>query len=161
MEPITSQTKGYVYLLHFSDRLGNPQNPHAMAQHYIGFALDPHERLAQHRAGQGAKITAAAVQRGITFEMFCWPAPLGFEKTLKGFKRAPCFCPICARAAGRRPRPVIVPEVQLELLLDEPDFPEPPRVSIDWYEANMLRQWRAAQLRTPPEERLAEIDALL
>jgi hypothetical protein len=27
---------GTVYLLHFLEPIGNPTNPHAMAQHYIG-----------------------------------------------------------------------------------------------------------------------------
>jgi hypothetical protein len=28
--------QGTVYLLHFLEPIGNPANPHAMAQHYIG-----------------------------------------------------------------------------------------------------------------------------
>lgn len=57
---------GYVYILRFSHPLGNENH---QAQHYIGWTLDIEERLEEHRAGRGAKITAAAVERGFRLEL--------------------------------------------------------------------------------------------
>ena len=89
-----------VYLLHFSGRLGNPANPYAMAQHYIGTARDLSERLAEHRAGMGAKITAAAIQRGIDFDVVrTWPGGRDVERRLKNRKEGPRLCPTC-RGSG-------------------------------------------------------------
>ena len=88
-----------VYLLHFSDRLGNPANPHAMAQHYIGTAKDLSERLAEYRAGMGARITSAAVERGISFDVVrTWPGRRDVERKLKARKAGPRLCPACGGA---------------------------------------------------------------
>ena len=85
-----------VYLLHFDGRLGNPANRYAQAQHYIGTAVDVSARLADHRAGAGAKITAAAVQRGIGFDVVrTWPGGRGVERKLKNRKEGPRLCPRC------------------------------------------------------------------
>ena len=93
-----------VYLLHFAARLGNPANPHAMAQHYLGTAKDLSERLAEHRAGLGAKITAAAMQRGIAFDVVrTWPGGRDLERRLKRRKEGPRLCPLC-KGTGRAGR---------------------------------------------------------
>ena len=85
-----------VYLLHFDGKLGNPANPYAMAQHYIGTAYDVGARLADHRAGAGAKITAAATQRGIGFDVVrTWPGGRDVERRLKRRKDGPKLCPVC------------------------------------------------------------------
>ena len=89
------------YLLHFSTKLGNPANPYAMAQHYLGTATDLAERLAEHRAGGGAKITAAAAVRGIGFDVVrTWPGGRDLERRLKRRKEGPRLCPVC-KGTGR------------------------------------------------------------
>ena len=76
----TRQTQGSCYIAHFSRPLGNHAKWRAMANHYVGFAVDLAERIAAHEAGRGARITAAAVEHGITFTWFAWDATLGMEK---------------------------------------------------------------------------------
>ncbi len=148
---ITASTWGYLYILHFSAPLGNPANPRALATHYCGWAADPDERLAQHLAGRGAKITAAAVARGITFEMFSWPAPLGVEKALKRRKETPRFCPTCCSIHGWKHKQPIVQvaaqvATQLALPLDDPfdPFPAPAALPMDSYEFLVERGMRTA-----------------
>ena len=88
---ITAQSIGWCYLLHMSRPLGNLANARAQAQHYSGYADDPEgdgvaleRRIAEHLAGQGSKLTRAAVTAGIEIELVaCWRAPLAFEKYLK------------------------------------------------------------------------------
>lgn len=150
MWPWTAATPGYVYLFHFHERLGNPDNPRAQASHYVGFAVDLAERLAVQVAGRGAKIVRAAVERQIAFDIFSWPAPLAVEKLIKEHKRTGDFCPTCARAAGRRPRPIPVVAEQLALPLDDEEWPTPLRLPIDWYEISYYRCVRAARASRPP-----------
>lgn len=52
-----------VYVLHF-DR---PVADHAA--HYIGWAKDVDQRIEAHRQGNGARLVAAAKERGIGFEV--------------------------------------------------------------------------------------------
>lgn len=145
MWPWNATTPGYVYLFHFHEPLGNPDNPRAQASHYVGFAVDLAERLAVQTAGRGAAIVRAAVERKIAFDIFSWPAPLAVEKLIKRRKETHVFCPTCARAAGRRPCPIPVAAEQLVLPFDEDDWPAPLRLPIDWYEVQMLQRWRAAR----------------
>ena len=70
MSPGRSEARhpvGTAYLLHFDRALGNSHNPRGMArqQHYIGWADDVDARLADHRAGRGARLLAACVHEGI------------------------------------------------------------------------------------------------
>lgn len=149
---ITRHTWGTVYLAHLASPLGNPANPRAMAQHYSGFTPGPLPiREAEHRAGRGSKLLAAANERGISWEIVrTWEAPLGFEKILKQrFKNARPLCPCCAGSRAYH-RASIVPLVQLELPLvwemDPWDLPDyvPPRVATDYYEVLHYRRWGAA-----------------
>lgn len=139
---ITATSWGYLYILHFSAPLGNPTNPRALAQHYVGWTEDPAKRLADHLAGRGAKITAAAVEKGITFEMFSWPAPLGIEKTLKKQKGTPRFCPICCRTHGWRCRQPVCEFTQLALPFDDAaeELPAIELGKADWYEVSYYRR---------------------
>lgn len=150
MTLITGTTWGTVYLLHLAAPLGNLANTRAMAQHYIGWCLDLDERIEQHRRGIGSKMLAAAVQRGITFEVVAtWHAPVMFEKALKRRKESPKLCPVCCKAHGWRVKHATPAARQLALDLwtpasDElPDLP-PTRQTMDWYELSTLKQWRAA-----------------
>jgi hypothetical protein len=58
---------GTVYLLHFLEPIGNPTNPRAMAQHYIGWGLEAAERISVQTAGVGAAIVRHVQARGIGF----------------------------------------------------------------------------------------------
>jgi predicted GIY-YIG superfamily endonuclease len=94
-----------VYILEFSAALGSARH---RAKTYIGYC-EPgrlHARLAEHRAGQGAKITAAAVERGYTLNLVAViEGDRKLERRLKNFKNArrairwiqerPHLCPTC------------------------------------------------------------------
>jgi predicted GIY-YIG superfamily endonuclease len=90
-----------VYLLHFLERIGNPDNPRAMAQHYIGHSFDAPERIAQHTSGNGraAKIVRYVQAQGIGFEVArTWPGDWTLERQLKRRHNAPKLCPVCREA---------------------------------------------------------------
>jgi len=92
---------GTVYLLHFLEPIGNPSNPRAMAQHYIGWGAVAAERIAVQTAGAGAAIVRAVQARGIGFVVAAtWPGDRALERRLKRRKCAPRFCPVCQAASG-------------------------------------------------------------
>lgn len=92
-----------VYLIHMERRV-NDARP---AQHYVGVAASEAQlpvRLAQHASGRGAKILAAAVERGIGFELVrAWRGNRRTERKIKNRKGAPQLCPFCSKA---HPQPV-------------------------------------------------------
>ena len=90
-----SSNAGTVYLLHFDSPLGGPTH---YARHYIGWAKRLDARLAHHRAGTGAAITARFTQRGIDFQVArTWPnADRTQERRLKRQKHAARYCPLCS-----------------------------------------------------------------
>jgi hypothetical protein len=137
---------GHVYLLHFATPLGDPARSHAWASHYIGWALDAEQRLAEHLAGRGAAITRAAVQRGIRLEIVrTWPGTRDLERLLKSFKHGPRFCPICCKHHGWRCRDLPA-ALQLALPLDDDaDLPEVLLSEMDSYECFMLQRFRTAR----------------
>ena len=160
----TLGTQGHLYLFHFNAPLGNLSNRRAQAQHYVGFTDDLDTRIAKQLAGKGAKIVAAALERGLVFELYSWPATLEVEKLVKARKQTSVFCPACAAAAGRLPRPLPVPATveQLALPLDTDELPEAPLGRLDWLEMQIERNWRAARVvGAPSEAQLAAIDDLL
>ena len=78
------------YVVCLERPLGGPSH---FAQHYIGRSKDPAKRLETHRAGLGARILAAAVERGIGFDVVrTWDGDV--EKRLKAHHRAWSFCPV-------------------------------------------------------------------
>jgi hypothetical protein len=88
--------QGTVYLLHFLEPIGNPSNPRAMAQHYIGWAAVAAKRISVQTAGNGAAIMRAVQARGIGFVVAAtWPGTRGLERQLKNRKHASRFCPVC------------------------------------------------------------------
>jgi predicted GIY-YIG superfamily endonuclease len=106
-----------VYLLHFARKIGNQDNPHGSAQHYLGTARDLAARLERHRLGNGAAIMAAVARAGISWVCVRqWEGGRELERQLKAQKHAARLCPICkgeitiaSRHPGRRPmveRPV-------------------------------------------------------
>jgi len=58
-----------VYLLHFDEPIGDLDNPHGQAQHYLGYADDLEVRLERHRAGNGARLLEVCKERGITWRL--------------------------------------------------------------------------------------------
>jgi predicted GIY-YIG superfamily endonuclease len=89
-----------VYLIHLSQ----PVNAQRPARHYLGFTADLAARLADHRAGRGAHLLAAANTRGITYEISrTWAGGRALERRLKSRKDAPNICPTCSpERADRR-----------------------------------------------------------
>ena len=73
-----------LYLIEFSKPLGNERKK---AQRYLGYCDDHRldERLAEHRQGKGAKITAAAVAIGAELRVV-WTGP-GDRKDERRIKR--------------------------------------------------------------------------
>lgn len=145
---------GIVYLLHF-------ERPISMAhtcQHYLGWCLDLTARLAVHRAGNGARLTQIAVERGIGFEVVrTWEGTRELERYLKDGKRGPRLCPLCRQMQGLRAQPARPGVEQLELPLDT--LPEVPALPIGRGEIYITQQWRAA--RAVGTIDLAAIDDLL
>ena len=89
---------GTVYLLHFLEPIGNPANPRAMAQHYIGWGLEAADRIAEQTAGAGAAIVRYVQAQGIGFVVAAtWPGIRSLEQQLKNRKHASRFCPVCRR----------------------------------------------------------------
>lgn len=75
-----------IYLLHFTEPLGDPTRPRMSAAHYLGWAADGalEDRLAEHLSGRGAKITRAAHARGIALIVArTWDGDRNEERRLK------------------------------------------------------------------------------
>ena len=87
---------GTVYLIHFNQPIGNPDNPRGQAQHYLGYTDDLESRLAAHRAGNGARLMEVLRERGIEWELVrTWEGGRDLERKLKNQHNSPRFCPIC------------------------------------------------------------------
>jgi predicted GIY-YIG superfamily endonuclease len=82
-----------VYLIHFEQ----PISEHHTTQHYLGYAKNLKSRIAEHKAGMGARLCKVALERGIGFEVVrTWEGGRELERKLKKRKNAPCLCPICS-----------------------------------------------------------------
>lgn len=85
-----------VYLIHFNQRIGNPDNRRAQASHYIGYAFDLHDRLARHAQGAGSHLMRAVKERGIDYQVVrTWHGGRRLERKLKDQKNAHRMCPVC------------------------------------------------------------------
>jgi predicted GIY-YIG superfamily endonuclease len=85
------------YLIHFSA----PISPAHTCQHYLGSAHDIARRLAEHRAGKGARLTAVAVERGIRMDVVArWPGGRALERKLKARHNSRRLCPVCNPGSG-------------------------------------------------------------
>lgn len=161
MWPWNASTMGTVYLFHFSAPLGNRANPRAQASHYLGFAEDLDVRLAKQLAGRGAKIVAAALKKGLIFEIYHWPACLATEKLIKRTKNTARYCPACCAAAGRLVRPLPIPPAVEQLTLDLEELPEIEIGRLGWAEIQATAAARRSFIKDVTEADLIAIDALL
>lgn len=83
-----------IYLLHLD-------TPLAHARHYVGVADDLDARLGRHAAGNGARMLAVCVERGITWRLArTWQGDRRLERQLKNRRNAPKLCAICSGAAA-------------------------------------------------------------
>lgn len=91
-----SPSQGTVYLLCFSA-------PYRHARHYVGFATDLEARLAEHRAGRGARLIQVITAAGIEFTLArTWEGDRTLERRLKNGHNAPArLCPICRERSAR------------------------------------------------------------
>ncbi len=88
---------GTVYLLHFN-------RPYCHASHYVGFSQNLPARLEHHRNGTGARLTAAASEAGIEYEVARqWDGKdRAFERRLHNQKHSARLCPKCNPNAANR-----------------------------------------------------------
>lgn len=86
---------GTIYLLHLDP--GVPRGRGVMSRHYIGWALNVQDRLAEHERGAGSPLVAAAVANGSTVTLArTWEnTDRNYERRLKNQKMAPRLCPVC------------------------------------------------------------------
>ena len=84
----------YVYLIHFDQPISDSHT----CQHYIGYAKrSMKKRLAEHKAGKGARLTQVANERGISYRIVrWWKGGRALERELKNKKCSPKLCPICS-----------------------------------------------------------------
>ncbi|WP_433734908.1 hypothetical protein ACQP0C_41690 (plasmid) [Nocardia sp. CA-129566] len=81
--------EGTVYLLHF-------KRPYRHARHYTGWTTDLDARLAEHRAGRGARLLAVIGQAGIEWTLArTWDGTRRRERQLKSAGGAARRCPLC------------------------------------------------------------------
>lgn len=81
--------KPTVYLLHF-------ERPIHHAQHYLGWTRFLSARLADHRAGRGARLPQVFRERGIPAEVVrTWRGEKSLERQLKRRCNGRRLCPIC------------------------------------------------------------------
>jgi hypothetical protein len=89
-----------VYLICLERKLGS-SHPRGAAGHYLGTTIDLDRRLATHREGRGARMLAAANERGIAYDVVrTWPGGRDVERRIKRQRNAPRLCPAC-RGGGR------------------------------------------------------------
>jgi GIY-YIG catalytic domain-containing protein len=82
-----------VYLLHFHTPIAPGRHT---CQHYIGSAKRLRERIKEHRAGRGARLTQVAIERGISFTVVrTWEGGRQLERQLKNRKNGFRLCPVC------------------------------------------------------------------
>jgi putative endonuclease len=150
---ITADTLGWLYILCFSRPIGNPDNARAQASHYLGWASDVQARVAQHAAGRGQALTAAAVALGIDWEVYYRPGTPALERWLKAHhKNTPLLCPHCASTRGKRAQHGFQPLTQLALDLAfdlDDELPEVTPGRMDWLEMKINQEWRAVRLPAP------------
>lgn len=81
-----------VYILHFD-------SPYHHARHYVGYTKDIDKRMAQHKAGSGARLMEVITEVGIGFQIAkIWKSKTRkFERYIKNSHNTARFCPICRK----------------------------------------------------------------
>jgi predicted GIY-YIG superfamily endonuclease len=112
--------QGAVYTLHFDPPYKpEPDAPrYKWASHYTGWAKDPDAhldaRLAQHEAGQGARLTQVQREAGGSWRLASVePGDRSRERQLKQHSAAR-RCPICRAEAQAEASPRLEPEPEAE-----------------------------------------------
>lgn len=147
---ITGETPGNLYLLCFDQVIGNRENTRAMAKHYLGWSIDLTHRLAEHAAGRGQPLTAAAVEKKIGWQVFYRFGTPNLERYLKGhYKQANRLCPRCAGARHWTPSYGFQPLDQLCLDFDSGELPTIELGRMDWLEIKINQEWRALRIPAP------------
>ena len=86
---VVSRKLSGVYLIHF-------HTPYGHARHYLGWSSDIPARIAEHIAGEGARLTQVVTEAGIGMvAVRFWPfGSRKLERQLKGH-HSPKLCPVC------------------------------------------------------------------
>jgi len=115
-----------VYVLHV-------ERPFKQSAHYLGYTNTLIARIAQHRAGQGARLMAKIGWYGIGFEVVrTWPGDRKLERRSSALARWATFMPDLSG-----PPPRAAPPTPLILTLMEPRACRA-RPTLDDGERNML-----------------------
>ncbi|MGH3217893.1 MAG: hypothetical protein ACRDPY_04045 [Streptosporangiaceae bacterium] len=148
-----TRDEGLVYQLHFDRPIGDPENPHGWAQHYIGHTEDLYRRLREHRGGQTAAIMRAVNEAGIGWRVVrTWPGTRDAERAIKDLHSGRRLCPECTEhpltGAGAIARAAALRSEREARHAGRESVPEPPRpVPVPPYEAGrqMGRQFMQQQ----------------
>jgi hypothetical protein len=95
-EKVSRKLDGRIYVAHFNKPIGPDGDPRKQAGHYLGWTpRTAEQRLADHKAGRGARLTQVANGLGIDYHIVQdWPGNRDIENQLK--LRAPKrLCPEC------------------------------------------------------------------
>jgi predicted GIY-YIG superfamily endonuclease len=78
------------YLIHFD-------TPYKHAKHYTGSTTDLARRVAEHRAGRGARLMEVITDAGIDWDVVrTWEGTRTLERAIKDLHAAPRLCPECS-----------------------------------------------------------------
>jgi hypothetical protein len=131
---------GLVYLLCFRDPatgehrdlqgapLENSDRRWQYAGHYTGWTLDLVARIAEHRAGRGARLTQVALEAGLTFDLArVWPgATKSRERRIKSGGGATRRCPMCRGMGGALDPSLVMAVIAVAGADNEADVSGPP-----------------------------------
>jgi len=86
-----------IYLIHI-------EPPYKQARHYLGSTENgAEERLTEHRARRGARLTQVAVDAGCQLLLVrTWEGGRNEERRLKNHKNSPRLCPLCNPQAWQK-----------------------------------------------------------
>jgi hypothetical protein len=104
--PIAEVTPhGYVYILHFRTPVAGGRK---QSRHYVGFSIQWHWRINQHRCGHGAALTRELYRRGLAFDVavvvdriICGQLAVtgvDMERLIKASHQYRRYCPLCGSA---------------------------------------------------------------